>query len=196
LANHHPQPASRYRPSPERNAELAPQARRARLVGRRVGRCHGPGGRRDRAFRFPLRSQPTVILCRYSCYRYGRMPPETPSSPVRAQVAAADLFCGVGGLTLGLRRSGIDVRIGVDIDPACRFPYEHNTGSRFASTDVSTLTANDLVEHLDGADCTLIAGCAPCQPFSSYSRGRATYASGRWGLLREFGRSRSRSRQR
>lgn len=98
------------------------------------------------------------------------MSPETLSSPVLAQVTAADLFCEAGGLTLGLRRSGIDVRMGVDIDPACRFPYEHNTGSRFALSDVSALKADDLAEHLGGADCTLIAGCAPCQPFSSTIR--------------------------
>ena len=37
----------------------------------------------------------------------------------RPKIVAADLFCGAGGLTNGLAKAGIDVRVGVDIDPAC-----------------------------------------------------------------------------
>lgn len=62
---------------------------------------------------------------------------ETSSSSEPVRIAAADLFCRAGGLTLGLQRSGIDVRLGVDIDPACRYSYEHNTESRFLLKDVS-----------------------------------------------------------
>ena len=47
------------------------------------------------------------------------------------EIVAADLFCGVGGLTYGLMRAGIDVRLGVDIDHRCRYPYEENNGVEF-----------------------------------------------------------------
>jgi DNA (cytosine-5)-methyltransferase 1 len=33
-----------------------------------------------------------------------------------------------------------------------------------------------------------LAGCAPCQPFSTYSNGRKAHLSPKWGLLAEFGR--------
>ena len=37
-------------------------------------------------------------------------------------ISAVDLFCGVGGLTKGLSQSGINVKLGIDIDPACEYP--------------------------------------------------------------------------
>ena len=49
----------------------------------------------------------------------------------RSKIVAADLFCGAGGLTNGLAKAGIDVRIGVDIDPACEYPYTANNDSEF-----------------------------------------------------------------
>ena len=56
------------------------------------------------------------------------------------RISAVDLFCGVGGLTHGLRHAGIDVRAGYDVDPACRYPYEMNNKAAFHEADVSTLS--------------------------------------------------------
>lgn len=84
-------------------------------------------------------------------------------------ISAVDLFCGVGGLTYGLERSGIDVRLGVDIDPACEFPIINNSKARFLQADVSSLDPGVLIKAL-GTGVRLLAGCAPCQPFSTYSR--------------------------
>ena len=47
------------------------------------------------------------------------------------KVCAVDLFCGVGGLTHGLAKAGIDVCLGVDIDPACEYPYTANNNAKF-----------------------------------------------------------------
>jgi DNA (cytosine-5)-methyltransferase 1 len=38
------------------------------------------------------------------------------------RIVAVDLFCGAGGLTKGLEAAGIDVALGVDIDPSCEYP--------------------------------------------------------------------------
>ncbi|MEW5206052.1 DNA cytosine methyltransferase, partial [Bacillus cereus] len=35
-------------------------------------------------------------------------------------IAAVDLFCGVGGLTYGIQQSGINVVAGYDIEDSCR----------------------------------------------------------------------------
>ena len=101
----------------------------------------------------------------------------------RRDIAAVDLFCGVGGLTYGLERAGIDVRLGVDKDPDCAFPFETNNGAKFLEADVADLTAADIRRALKGAAVTLLAGCAPCQPFSTYSRSakRPLLGSGRRG---------------
>lgn len=32
---------------------------------------------------------------------------------------AVDLFCGAGGMSLGLSRAGFELLLGVDADPAC-----------------------------------------------------------------------------
>lgn len=49
----------------------------------------------------------------------------------RKKIAAMDLFCGIGGLTCGLRDAGIDIRAGIDSD-AYAYAYEaNNDGAKF-----------------------------------------------------------------
>ncbi len=103
-------------------------------------------------------------------------------------VKAVDLFCGVGGLTRGLLDAGIDVRIGYDDDQACKFPYEKNNGkATFEKRDVSLLTGEELRRHwTEGV--SLLAGCAPCQPFSTYMQGsKSLRDDNKWSLLSAFG---------
>lgn len=103
-------------------------------------------------------------------------------------IACVDLFCGAGGLTRGLIDAGIRVVAGVDLDAACKHPYEANNGSKFHSTDVSTLKASDIESWFGNAQVRVLAGCAPCQPFSSYSQRYDTVGTDRWGLLYQFAR--------
>lgn len=113
-----------------------------------------------------------------------------------SSITAVDLFCGVGGLTHGLEQAGIDVRLGVDKDGSCAYPYETNNRARFLEADIADVTPVEIQEALAGAEITLLAGCAPCQPFSTYSRKaeRAQRGSRRgrggaddWKLVRTFG---------
>lgn len=85
-------------------------------------------------------------------------------------ISAVDLFCGVGGLTYGLSQANIDVRLGVDIDPASRHPFEVNNKAEFLLSDVSKLEAETIKCSFVTGSTTLLAGCAPCQPFSTYSQ--------------------------
>ena len=59
-------------------------------------------------------------------------------------VVCVDLFCGVGGLSYGLSRAGIQVVAGVDLDENCRWSYERNVGAEFYLADVGSLDSNDL----------------------------------------------------
>lgn len=86
------------------------------------------------------------------------------------EIVAVDLFCGVGGLTYGLQSSGIAVKLGVDIDPDCAYPIEQNSDATFLNADVASLDAGIITEVFENAKVSLLAGCAPCQPFSTYSR--------------------------
>jgi DNA (cytosine-5)-methyltransferase 1 len=105
------------------------------------------------------------------------------------RISAVDLFCGVGGLTHGLVRGGISVAAGVDIDKACRFPYESNNQAQFLERDLKLLSAAEIDPLFAEDGLRLLAGCAPCQPFSTYSQaGRALRTDGKWTLLTDFGR--------
>lgn len=105
------------------------------------------------------------------------------------KVAAVDLFCGAGGLTHGLELEGISVAAGIDLDPACRFPYEANNKARFEEKDISKVTGADLNKLFGSAEIRILAGCAPCQPFSTYAqRYEIDGDDGKWGLLYEFAR--------
>lgn len=111
-------------------------------------------------------------------------------------IAAVDLFCGAGGLTHGLERAGVDVRLGVDVDPACEHPFSANNAAKFLEADVGSLDASTIAKFLTGGDVSLLAGCAPCQPFSTYSRTASREGDGArkgrgrgddWRLVRRFG---------
>src|SRR6185503_13460205 len=82
---------------------------------------------------------------------------------------ALDFFYGAGGLTKGLLDAGIDVVAGIDADSNCAETYAlNNPGVNFLHHDIATLddkALRKLVDQIDAKDL-LIAGCAPCQPFS------------------------------
>lgn len=105
------------------------------------------------------------------------------------KISCVDLFCGAGGLTHGFMLEGLTVAAGIDLDPACRFPYEANNQARFVEKDISKVTAAELKGLFGDADITILAGCAPCQPFSTYAhRYELNSKDGKWGLLYEFAR--------
>ena len=103
------------------------------------------------------------------------------------QVRAVDVFCGVGGLTHGLRAAGIQVSAGVDVDPSCRFAYEiNNPGAMFIEKDICDICFSDLEEHYGESSIRALVGCAPCQPFSAHTR--RTGCSDNCALVGEFAR--------
>ncbi len=121
----------------------------------------------------------------------GRATPTTMSETINLPkdrepiVKVVDLFCGAGGLAFGLKTAGLTIAAGVDLDPACKHPFEKNCGGHFEKKSVAELTQSDLHGWFTGADVRVLAGCAPCQPFSTYSQARKT-PDGRWDLLRSF----------
>lgn len=86
------------------------------------------------------------------------------------RLAAIDLFSGCGGLTVGLKRAGFQILGAVDIDPLSVKTYKANHPNvTLWEEDIRELDPQELLATLGlkkgGLD--LLAGCPPCQGFSS-----------------------------
>ncbi|WP_175890336.1 DNA cytosine methyltransferase [Burkholderia cepacia] len=86
---------------------------------------------------------------------------------------AIDLFSGAGGLALGLKKSGFDLRAAVEADKWAARTYRKNLGSHLLEVDIHKLAVADLLEfaQLAPGECDLLAGGPPCQGFSVQRRG-------------------------
>jgi len=84
-------------------------------------------------------------------------------------ISAVDLFCGIGGLTHGLQLSGIPVVAGIDVENSCRYAYEKNNEAKFVLRDITQVSGEELEGYFTPNTIKVLVGCAPCQPFSTYS---------------------------
>ncbi|OGH88004.1 MAG: DNA (cytosine-5-)-methyltransferase [Candidatus Magasanikbacteria bacterium RIFOXYC2_FULL_42_28] len=93
-----------------------------------------------------------------------------------SKIKVVDLFCGIGGLTHGLIKEGLDVVAGIDNDSSCKFGYEYNNKAQFIDSDILKVTP-DQINKLFGTKkgtIRVLAGCAPCQPFSRLNLKKVT----------------------
>src|SRR3989344_9386814 len=84
--------------------------------------------------------------------------------------AAVDLFSGCGGLTLGLRQAGFNVIGAVEIDSLAAKTYKSNHPRvKIWEKDIRKLSGSEIrrVLKLKKGQLDLLAGCPPCQGFSS-----------------------------
>jgi len=99
---------------------------------------------------------------------------KTKKSKVKVFGEVVDLFCGVGALSFGLKQSGLKIIAGYDMDERCRYAYEKNNEAKFYARDVSKLSASEINSHFSGKVPSVLAGCAPCQPFSTYKESKGS----------------------
>ena len=96
-----------------------------------------------------------------------------------------DLFCGAGALSHGFLLEDFSIECGYDLDGACQYPFEENNGALFVQRDISDVEPGALQSHFTPGLPKVLIGCAPCQPYSRYSRGRF---DPKWLLLADFAR--------
>lgn len=75
-----------------------------------------------------------------------------------------ELFCGAGGMSLGLKRAGLDVVAAYDSMPDAVETYRTNIGDHVHQRDLSDLLG--IIPEVVALQPDLIAGGPPCQDFS------------------------------
>ena len=86
-------------------------------------------------------------------------------------LTAIDLFCGAGGLTCGLKQAGFEVKAGVELEPTAAKTYRLNHPDHFLyERDIRELDPLSVMKDLKlkVGELDLLAGCPPCQGFSTH----------------------------
>lgn len=112
---------------------------------------------------------------------------------MRTVLRAVDLFCGAGGLTVGLTQAGFTVVGAVELDPlACNTYADNHPRVELWRTDIGEVAGADILASLGLAvgELDLLAGCPPCQGFSTMRtlNGHRNVVEPRNNLIREYGR--------
>jgi len=98
---------------------------------------------------------------------------EDMNKPTLRKPKAIDIFCGCGGTTQGLKDAGFSVVAGIEKDPLAVATFRANHKRvKVWDGDICGLTPQKLMEHhgLRRGELDLLAGCPPCQAFSSMRR--------------------------
>lgn len=121
---------------------------------------------------------------------FARLTRQPPMS-VDRRPRAVDLFSGCGGMTLGLKQAGFHVCGAVDVDPLSVETYRANHPDvPVIERDIRDLPVKEALKtfHLKKGKLDLLAGCPPCQGFSSMRtlNGGRTVEDSRNDLVFEF----------
>ena len=89
---------------------------------------------------------------------------------MKTKPKAIDLFCGCGGLTLGLKQAGFNVVGAVDFEELAVESYKMNHPEvQVWQDDITQLDTKEIMKKLKlkKGRLDLVAGCPPCQGFST-----------------------------
>lgn len=103
-----------------------------------------------------------------------RVVPEPVKRGVKPTSGFIDLFCGAGGISIGLERAGWTPLLAVDINKyASETHRSYFPGVDHMADDLSDDSVREaIVSKLEGRDVGIIAGGPPCQGFSIFGKRR------------------------
>ena len=105
------------------------------------------------------------------------------------ELLSIDIFSGCGGLTEGMRQAGFKTMIAFEIDAIASKAYQLNHPDTTVITkDIRKVSIAEIKRKMKDKTIHLLAGCPPCQGFSSIRRlNRATPVSDdRNNLIMEY----------
>lgn len=110
-------------------------------------------------------------------YERGTQVEDSESVEKRTTLKFADLFCGAGGFTQGMKDAGLECVLGVDYEKNCTEAYRRNQQDHEClRLDLSNEENQKLVgEKLKKIGVDLIVGGPPCQGFSIFGNRRFVY---------------------
>ena len=105
--------------------------------------------------------------------------------------SAIDLFCGCGGMTEGLKQAGFKVLWGIDVAASPLMAYRANHPEVLVDEkDIRKIECKELMGtlKLKKGDLDLLAGCPPCQGFSTMRthNGRYSVPDDRNDLINDY----------
>lgn len=82
-----------------------------------------------------------------------------------------DVFSGIGGLTAGLKKAGFKIQTAIELDHNAVNTYKLNhRKTNVIHKDIRKVSISSLKKNLGEERLSLLAGCPPCQGFSSVRR--------------------------
>ena len=102
---------------------------------------------------------------------------------------SVDIFSGIGGLTEGMKKAGFKIGCAVEIDKDAVKTYKLNhRKTKVINKDIRLIKSRELKKHLESKPLHLLAGCPPCQGFSSVRRlnRKGTIRDDRNSLILEY----------
>jgi DNA (cytosine-5)-methyltransferase 1 len=92
------------------------------------------------------------------------------NSDLKKEYNAIDLFCGAGGMSLGLQMAGYKICLGLDFVKDCEDTHNLNFPDvPFICGDITNIKGADILNiiGLKKGELTLVSGGPPCQGFST-----------------------------
>lgn len=103
----------------------------------------------------------------------------THTRPLLQPLTAVDLFCGCGGLTLGMIQAGINVVAGIEFNENASYTYSRNFHHPVLTEDITLESTKEHLEDIvnketnsNGVD--IVFGGPPCQGFSMAGKRKIT----------------------
>ena len=102
----------------------------------------------------------------------------------QTRFVGVDLFAGAGGMSLGARMAGIDVRLAIEKDPHAAATYAHNhPDTKLIIDDIANVKHVDIPKK---GRVSVLFGGPPCQGFSTSNQRTRTIDNPSNWLLKEF----------